>query len=126
MGRLGRTTLIAALALAAGCGEEASGEFDPIVAEEFIQNKARAEIQNNPALALTEPRDPEVVCREDKKSDSADATRFECDVRLLDSNGKELGTQLWEALVEFDSASGDSVVRETRLIRSSVEPVPRP
>lgn len=118
--------MTAVLALAVGCGETAIGEFDPTVAEEFIQNKARAEIQNNPALAVEEPRDPQVTCRQDKKADSADATRFECDVRLIDSSGERLGTQLWEALVEFDSASGDSVVRETRLIRSSVETAPHP
>jgi hypothetical protein len=117
---------MAALALVVGCGQAAVGEFDSAVAEEFIQNKARAEIQNNPALAVQDPRDPEVTCRRDTKADSADATRFECEVRVVSSNGKELGTQLWEALVEFDSASGDSVVRETRLIDSEFEPVPRP
>ena len=126
MGRPGRMTTIAALALVVGCGQSAVGEFDPTVAEEFIQNKARAEIQNNPALVVQEPRDPDVTCRQNKQDDSADATRFECEVRVIGSNGEELGTQLWEALVEFDSASGDGVVRETRLIDSEFEPVPRP
>ncbi len=111
------------------CGKETTpGEFDPRIAEEFVRNKARADIQSNPALAVQEPQDPEVECREEspESTDPAAATRFQCNVRILDPEGAKLGKQTWEALVEFDSVSGDSVVRETRRLSSSVDPAPQP
>ncbi len=134
MGLRGRRTIATlalgvSLAVLAGCGKATTaGEFDPSIAEDFIRNKARADVQSNPILAVEEPRDPEVECREESpdKTDPADATRFQCDVRILDADGASIGNQSWEALVELDAVSGDSVVRDTRRLSSSIEAAPQP
>lgn len=119
--------LTASLA-ACGGGSSTAGEFDAGIAEEFIRNKARADIQSNPALSVEEPQDPKVTCREESpdSTDPAEATRFQCDVRIVDAGGSKLGTESWEALVEFDPGSGDSIVRETRRLKSTIEPAPQP
>jgi hypothetical protein len=122
--------LAATGAVLAACGGGAStpGEFDPGIAEEFIRNMARADIQSNPALTVQEPQDPEVDCSEESpdNTDPAEATRFRCDVRIVDAGGKKLGTESWEALVVFDSTTGESIVRETKRLQSSIDPAPQP
>jgi len=56
----------AACVLFAGCGATTSdeGDFDPATAETVIRNKARADVQANPALQQKDPEDPTVECRE--------------------------------------------------------------
>jgi hypothetical protein len=129
----GRTISVLGVVLAsvlAACGgqETTAGEFDPGIPEDYIRNQVRADIVSNPAVAAQEPRDPEVECREEtpNKTDPSDATRFRCRVRILAADGSELGTETWETLVQVDSVTGDSVVRDTRRIESSIDPAPQP
>jgi hypothetical protein len=130
----GRTITALGLTLVCGplaaCGgqETTAGEFDPGIPEDYIRNQVRADIASNPAVAAQEPHDPEVECREEtpNATDPSDATRFRCQVRILDSDGSELGTERWETLVQVDAVTGDSVVRDTTRIQSSIEPAPQP
>ena len=120
-----------ALALVAGCGgsaEKPEGGFDPSIAEEFIRNKARADVQANTALAVEDPEAPEVTCSEgrDDPEASEEGTVFSCDVRIVAADGAPLADQSWEAEVELDPTTGDTIVRRSRRVESTIEPAPTP
>jgi hypothetical protein len=116
--------------LVGGCGgggpEE--GGFDPGIAEEFIRNKALADVRSNPALEVQDPQEPSVTCEETKSGEEqrVQATLFSCEVTVVSANDEELGRQTWEAAVEVDPVTNDSVVRSSRRIKSTFAPAPSP
>ena len=123
--------LTGVLALATGCGssaEKPEGGFDPSIAEDLIRNKARADVQANPILSVEDPEPPEVACSEGRADPEAseEGTVFTCDVRIVASDGSTLGRQRWEAEVEVDPATGDTVVRSSRRLESTIAPAPAP
>lgn len=129
--RLGGASSIAAAValLAVGCGGEQppDTEFDSSIPEAFILNKARADVRSNAALLLEDPDDPVVSCSaEDRPGVPADSTAFRCDVRIVGADGTPLGRQTWEAIVELDSGSDDSVVRSTEVVESNIDSAPLP
>lgn len=120
--------MIAALAsaLAAGCGgEPPRSEFDPSVAEDFIRNKARADLRANPTLTVKDPRSPDVSCRErvpenaPPPEEDDDAT-FVCDVEIVSRTGEPIGRQTWRTVVELEPATGDTIVRSSRRLDSTI------
>ncbi len=118
---------IAALLLVPGCGgNDPAEEFNPTVAEEFIQDKAVADVRSDPALTLKQPEEPVVMCDLDEAEEVAEASRFLCDVTIAAEGGEQLGTQTWEAIVERDPGSSDALVRSVRRLESSIDPAPVP
>jgi hypothetical protein len=123
--------VIAAVAslLVAGCGSDTpEGSFDPSTAEEFIRNRARADVVSNPALLIERPKDPSVTCDQAApgESTSEETARFRCDVRIVDEEDAPLGRQTWIAEVELDSVTGDTIVRSSKRVESTITPAPSP
>jgi hypothetical protein len=113
----------------AGCGSDTAGEFDPLAAEAFIQNKARADVQSNPVLRVQDPKPPDVNCRErgsGGESEVEEVAFFRCEVRIVGRKGKPLGRQRWFAQLELDPATGDTIVRSSRRLDSTIDPAPLP
>jgi hypothetical protein len=127
MRRLGVIVIAAvASALAAGCGgEPPASEFEPTVSEDFVRNKARADLRANPTLEVQEPQSPDVTCTEllppnaPPPEEDDDAT-FVCDVEIVTEDGKELGRQKWRTTVELEPATGDTIVRSSRRLESTI------
>ena len=128
-GRLGGIAIAAVIsALAAGCGEESTAsDFDPTVAEEFIRNKARADLDANPTLQAKDPRDPIVDCserepepEESQPPEEDDDATFLCNVRIVSEDGNLLGRQTWRTEVELEPSTGDTIVRSSRRLRSTI------
>lgn len=113
-------------ALVAGCGEEPSAsDFEPTVAEEFVRNKARADLSANPTLVVKDPESPDVSCRERTPEGSPppeedDEATFICDVEIVSGKGKPLGRQTWRTEIELEQATGDTVVRSSRRVTSTI------
>ena len=131
MGPSRQAIAIAAVAslLVAGCGSDTpEGGFDPSTAEEFIRNKARADVTSNPALLVEQPKDPSVTCDQaaSGESEPEETARFRCDVRIVDEGGAPLGRQTWLAEVELDSVTGDTIVRSSKRVESTITPAPSP
>ena len=123
--------MTAAALIAAGCGssaEKPEGGFDPATAEEFIRNKARSDVQANPTLTVREPQEPEVHCGEGKADPEVaeEGTVYTCQVRVRDPDGDVLARQTWKAEVEVDATTGDTVVRSSRRVNSSIAVAPAP
>ena len=130
-GHRGATAIgTAACLLLAGCGATMSteGDFDPATAETLIRNKARADVQANPALQQKDPEDPTVECRERQADEepTEEEARFICDVMVVGEDGTPLGEQTWEAEVELDTATGDTIVRSSRRVATTITPAPTP
>ena len=131
MGPSRQAIAIAAVAslLVAGCGSDTpEGDFDPSTAEEFVRNKARADVSSNPALLVAQPKDPSVTCDQAAPGESTpeETARFRCDVRIVDEEDAPLGRQTWIAEVEIDAATGDTIVRSSKRIASTITPAPSP
>ncbi len=79
-------------------------------------------------LTVREPQDPEVRCEEvDPRSDvppPEGVTVFRCNVVVRGKGDKVLGRQRWEAAVEFDQSSGDTVVRSYRRLKTTIPRAP--
>jgi hypothetical protein len=116
------------LAAACGSGDTETLELDPAVAEEVIADKARADIGSNPAFVPVDVEDPQVQCSERAPNESLpeDATLFGCEVQIVDADGKRIGSQEWEALVELDPQTSDAIVRGARRVETTIPPAPRP
>ncbi len=119
-----------ACVLFAGCGATTSdeGDFDPATAERFIRNKARADVQSNPALQQKDPEDPTVECREGQADEdpTEEEARFTCEVMVVGEDGTPLAQQTWKAEVELDTGTGDTVVRSSRRVATTITPAPTP
>lgn len=131
MGRSCQAFAVAALAslLVSACGSDTpEGSFDPSTAEEFIRNKARADVVSNPALLVEQPKEPSVTCDQAApgESTSEETARFTCDVRIVDEEDMPLGRQRWIAEVELDAVTGDSIVRSSKRVESTITPAPSP
>lgn len=131
MRRHGAALAIGASLLLGGCGvggDEAETEFDPSIPETFIRDKARADVRANPVLTVREPQDPDVQCEEtDPRSDvppPEGVTVFRCDVVVRSKSGKVLGRQRWEAAVEVDQSSRDTIVRSYRRLKTTIPRAP--
>ncbi len=118
----------ASLALAACGSHTPEGTFDPSTAEEFIRNKARADVVTNPALLIEQPEDPTVTCEEAAPGETGEekTARFTCDVEIVDAEGESLGRQKWIADVELDAVTGDTVVRSSKRVSSTIRGAPSP
>lgn len=115
--------------LVAGCGSDTpEGSFDPSTSEVFIRNKARADVTSNPALLVDQPKNPRVTCDQAApgESTSEETARFICDVRIVGQEGEPLGRQSWIAEVELDAVTGDTIVRSSRRLESTITPAPSP
>lgn len=127
--RLAMTMAVAACLGFVGCGSDTpEGTFDPSTAETFILNKARADVSSNPALLVEEPGDPIVSCEQAAPGETSEeeTARFTCDVEIEGEGGAPLGRQRWIAEVELDSVTGDTVVRSSRRVMSTITPAPSP
>jgi hypothetical protein len=126
LSRGGIAVIAAASVLAAGCGAEpTASEFDPSVAEDFVRNKARADLQANPTLVVRDPRSPNVSCTERQPAggpppEEDDDATFVCDVEIVSRSGEELGRQSWRTEVELEPATGDTIVRSSRRLDSTI------
>jgi hypothetical protein len=128
-GRQAIAIAVVASLLVAGCGSDTpEGSFDPSTAEEFVRNKARADVSSNPALLVAQPKDPSVTCDQAApgESESEETARFRCHVRIVDEEDAPLGRQTWIAEVEIDAATGDTIVRSSKRIESTITPAPSP
>lgn len=115
-------------ALAVGCGEEpTAADFDPTVAEEYVRNKARADVRANPELSVQAPQSPDVTCRERTPEDGPppeedETATFICDVKILSRSDRPLGRQTWRTEVELEPATTDTIVRSSRRLGSTIDP----
>jgi hypothetical protein len=126
---MGGITIVAAISVfAVGCGEEpTASEFDPTVAEEYVRNKARADVRANPALSVQSPQSPEVTCRErtpegGRPPEEDETATFICDVKVLSRDDDAIARQTWRAEVEQEPATTDTVVRSSRRLETNIDP----
>lgn len=134
MRRLGATFAVTGLVLLAGCGgdsetEPEAGDFDPVVAEGYVRDKARADVRSNPVVAIQNPEDPVVNCREDRSPPDdvpEDAGQFTCGVTITARDGTPLGSQTWEVVLARTGGGGDTDVRSARRASSTVGRAPLP
>ena len=115
-------------ALVVGCGEEpTASEFDPTVAEEFVRNKTRADVRANPVLSVKAPQSPEVACDETTQAggpppEEDDVATFVCDVEVLSRTDETIARQTWRTEIELDPVTGDTVVRGSRRVSTTIDP----
>lgn len=117
-----------------GCGggspdeEPEEGEFDPVVAEEYVRDKARADVRSNPIVALENPEDPDVTCSEDAMPPDdipSDAGSFTCRVQVLGDGEQTIARQTWQVVVSRETGP-DASVRSARRESSTVDRAPLP
>lgn len=134
MRRLGGLIAIGAAAMVASCGGSSSdeepdeGEFDPVVAEEYVRDKARADVRSNPLVVLENPQDPDVTCSEDSSPPDdipSDAGSFTCEVQVLGGDDQTIARQTWQVVVSRATGPDASVSSASRE-SSTVDRAPLP